>query len=94
MIEALVDSHESSNAESEKLQVKDVVQGKGRGLVLLLHGPPGVGKTLTAETIATATVGIDISIVPLSPGHVQCQLAKTTSLTFLLPRENHFSSSA
>ncbi|KAF2174396.1 hypothetical protein K469DRAFT_648321, partial [Zopfia rhizophila CBS 207.26] len=27
----------------------DFVDGKGRGRVLLLHGPPGVGKTLTAE---------------------------------------------
>jgi hypothetical protein len=26
----------------------DMIQGKGRGLVFLLHGPPGVGKTLTA----------------------------------------------
>ncbi|KAF6816154.1 hypothetical protein CMUS01_12327 [Colletotrichum musicola] len=33
----------------------DVVEGKGQGLVILLHGPPGVGKTLTAETVALAT---------------------------------------
>jgi hypothetical protein len=33
----------------------DVIEGKGQGLVVLLHGPPGVGKTLTAETIALAT---------------------------------------
>lgn len=26
----------------------DLIKGKGRGLVLLLHGPPGVGKTYTA----------------------------------------------
>jgi hypothetical protein len=26
----------------------DVIEGKGRGIVMLLHGPPGVGKTLTA----------------------------------------------
>jgi Cdc6-like AAA superfamily ATPase len=26
----------------------DFVRGKGRGLVILLHGPPGTGKTLTA----------------------------------------------
>ncbi|KAH7230146.1 P-loop containing nucleoside triphosphate hydrolase protein [Fusarium redolens] len=30
----------------------DIVQGKGRGINFLLYGPPGVGKTLTAETIA------------------------------------------
>lgn len=30
----------------------DVIQGKGRGMILLLTGPPGVGKTLTAESTA------------------------------------------
>nr|XP_023907899.1 uncharacterized protein LOC112019614 [Quercus suber]POF16364.1 atpase family aaa domain-containing protein 3b [Quercus suber] len=30
----------------------DIVKGKGKGLVMVLHGPPGVGKTLTAETVA------------------------------------------
>jgi len=27
----------------------DVITGKGGGIIFLLHGPPGVGKTLTAE---------------------------------------------
>lgn len=27
---------------------QDIVPGKGGGVVILLHGPPGVGKTLTA----------------------------------------------
>lgn len=30
----------------------DVIEGKGGGCIFLLHGPPGQGKTLTAETIA------------------------------------------
>ncbi|KAK1831643.1 hypothetical protein QBC39DRAFT_350549 [Podospora conica] len=30
----------------------DIVQGKGNGLIFLLHGAPGLGKTTTAEGIA------------------------------------------
>ncbi|KAM0797092.1 P-loop containing nucleoside triphosphate hydrolase protein [Usnea florida] len=33
----------------------DLIKGKGKGLVFLLHGPPGVGKTYTAESIADRT---------------------------------------
>jgi SpoVK/Ycf46/Vps4 family AAA+-type ATPase len=44
--------HERENAIPSSL---DVIEGKGKGLAILLHGPPGVGKTLTAETIALAT---------------------------------------
>ncbi|KAF2660315.1 P-loop containing nucleoside triphosphate hydrolase protein [Lophiostoma macrostomum CBS 122681] len=32
--------------------LEDIVAGKGTGLVFLLSGPPGLGKTLTAECIA------------------------------------------
>ncbi|KAM0302826.1 hypothetical protein ACHAO8_011542 [Botrytis cinerea] len=30
----------------------DVIPGKGNGLIILLHGGPGTGKTLTAESVA------------------------------------------
>ena len=33
----------------------DLVRGKGEGLVVLLHGAPGVGKTSTAECVADST---------------------------------------
>ncbi|KAJ2989987.1 hypothetical protein NUW58_g3183 [Xylaria curta] len=46
LIMALVRSHALSPPSNE------VIKGKGRGLNLLLHGPPGVGKTFTAECIA------------------------------------------
>jgi hypothetical protein len=57
MIQALVESHASKSKKmgEQQNEVRDVVKGKGEGLVILLHGPPGVGKTLTAETIAEAT---------------------------------------
>ncbi|KAH6621735.1 hypothetical protein C7974DRAFT_314820 [Boeremia exigua] len=47
----------SAGAESSESKSKsiDIIEGKGQGLVILLHGPPGVGKTLTAETIALTT---------------------------------------
>lgn len=55
---AFVRNHQftRSSADSAAPQRSlDVIQGKGAGLAILLHGPPGVGKTLTAETIALAT---------------------------------------
>jgi SpoVK/Ycf46/Vps4 family AAA+-type ATPase len=42
-----------AKAQSKKLDAfDDVVQGKGRGIIMQLAGPPGVGKTLTAESVA------------------------------------------
>jgi len=37
---------------NNKNRFDDVIQGKGRGIIMLLSGPPGVGKTLTAESVA------------------------------------------
>ncbi|KAL8957512.1 MAG: hypothetical protein Q9193_005236 [Seirophora villosa] len=51
MIRTLVENH----AEMAHKRVPDIVEGKGNGLVILLHGPPGVGKSLTAECVAKAT---------------------------------------
>ena len=33
----------------------DIIRGKGLGTIFLLHGPPGVGKTATAEAISELT---------------------------------------
>ncbi len=43
MILSLVQVH-----EDRRLDFDDVIKGKGKGMVFLLHGEPGVGKTLTA----------------------------------------------
>lgn len=47
LIEMLVREHSSTNDNFD-----DFVKNKGRGLIGLLSGPPGVGKTLTVEAIA------------------------------------------
>ena len=53
LIRALVHCHEQ-NATSASAGGRgyDIIAGKGEGLIFLLHGPPGVGKTLTAEAVA------------------------------------------
>lgn len=38
-----------AEAHNSDLDFDDFVQGKGQGLVINLFGPPGVGKTLSAE---------------------------------------------
>ena len=44
VVKALVESHMK---EQEEGGFDDVIKGKGKGLISILHGPPGVGKTLT-----------------------------------------------
>ncbi|KAF4631372.1 hypothetical protein G7Y89_g6766 [Cudoniella acicularis] len=45
--------HTSDNSDDEMDEFSmDLVKGKGKGLIILLHGVPGVGKTSTAECVA------------------------------------------
>lgn len=48
LIKALVTSRRNNASKT----IDDVIQGKGKGLVTVLHGSPGTGKTLTAEGIS------------------------------------------
>jgi SpoVK/Ycf46/Vps4 family AAA+-type ATPase len=41
-----------SLVENTQTSFSDIISGKGGGCIFLLHGSPGVGKTLTAEAIA------------------------------------------
>lgn len=56
---ALVQGHERPRDSQARidgaLSSVDLVQGKGRGLIILLHGEPGVGKTSTAECVSAHT---------------------------------------
>ncbi|XEV04591.1 hypothetical protein FSHL1_009878 [Fusarium sambucinum] len=53
MVKSLVIQHfRSKQASFTKDEQTDLIKGKGKGLIMLLHGAPGVGKTTTAEGIA------------------------------------------
>lgn len=51
IIKALVTVHVAAGTKP----TTDIIEGKGNGLIMLLHGSPGTGKTLTAESIAEYT---------------------------------------
>ncbi|KAK4054118.1 hypothetical protein OIV83_001143 [Microbotryomycetes sp. JL201] len=50
IIRSLVTVHAASDLKGRLMT--DVVEGKGNGLIMALHGTPGTGKTLTAEAVA------------------------------------------
>ncbi|KAK6544314.1 hypothetical protein TWF694_001014 [Orbilia ellipsospora] len=50
LVKALVESHQNSNTNFD-----DFIAGKGKGLICCLHGSPGCGKTMTAESVAEFT---------------------------------------
>ncbi|WAO87190.1 AAA domain-containing protein [Fusarium falciforme] len=53
MVKSLVIQHfRSRQTAFTKDEQTDLIKGKGKGLIMLLHGAPGVGKTTTAEGIA------------------------------------------
>lgn len=47
----LVQAAVMSHGQKPSVQA-DLISDKGQGLLILLHGGPGTGKTLTAESIA------------------------------------------
>jgi SpoVK/Ycf46/Vps4 family AAA+-type ATPase len=76
LIRELVESHTSGNGK--KPLMEDIMKEKGKGLVILLHGPPGVGKTLTAESVAQLAgkplFSVSPSDIGLNPTEVEQNL--------------------
>lgn len=61
-MQSLVETHsrgsrpiEDTIGDQDTGRQDDLVRGKGKGVILLLHGVPGVGKTSTAECVAEYT---------------------------------------
>jgi hypothetical protein len=48
-----INEEHKTHFQKQRLNL-DLIRGKGSGLVILLHGAPGVGKTATAEAVAQA----------------------------------------
>jgi len=78
----------------------DIISGKGGGCIFLLHGSPGVGKTLTAESIAellhkplysvsVGELGTDTTTLEESLGKI-LELASTWKAVILLDEADIF----
>ncbi|RAH41704.1 uncharacterized protein BO95DRAFT_517751 [Aspergillus brunneoviolaceus CBS 621.78] len=54
MVQSLVQAHFRHRREEalDRNSQADLIRGKSKGLIILLHGAPGVGKTSTAECVA------------------------------------------
>lgn len=78
----------------------DIIEGKGKGMIIQLNGPPGVGKTLSAEAVAETMrvplYTISAGDLGLDPGKVQIglsnafQLARNWSAVLLLDEADVF----
>ncbi|KAK4212750.1 P-loop containing nucleoside triphosphate hydrolase protein [Rhypophila decipiens] len=70
--------------EDERLIFDDFVKGKGRGMVFLLYGDPGTGKTLTAESISDyckkPLLRLDASTLGTSVDSVETGLTRAFNL--------------
>lgn len=79
LLKNLVTEHAKTNNP-----IDDLIPGKGNGLVVLLHGPPGVGKTLTAESLAMLAnkplYSVSMSDVGISPVTVERNFSRIFEL--------------
>ncbi|KAL1873039.1 hypothetical protein Daus18300_004181 [Diaporthe australafricana] len=88
LVKSLVRSHFEKQSlrrqESSANLDQDFIRGKGAGLVMLLHGVPGVGKTTTAEAVALHTrkplFTITSGDLGFTPAEVEIALKETFRL--------------
>ncbi|KAK5119695.1 hypothetical protein LTR85_007271 [Meristemomyces frigidus] len=64
--------------EEKGAQTFDLIHNKGKGLVILLHGAPGVGKTSTAESVA---IQLKRPLLPITCGDLGSEYATTVETT-------------
>ncbi|KAH7310199.1 aaa family ATPase [Rhexocercosporidium sp. MPI-PUGE-AT-0058] len=84
VISSLVEDHFMKKSTERKDGVErmslDWIKGKGKGLFILLHGVPGVGKTATAEAVAQASgkplFAITCGDLGLTPTEVELALRR------------------
>ncbi|RWA11929.1 hypothetical protein EKO27_g3176 [Xylaria grammica] len=80
-----VQAHAMSGKRSQGLD--DFAPGKGRGLVIMLYGQPGVGKTLTAESVAQMTskplLSVGVSDIGIEGDKVELNLQRIFALAGL-----------
>ena len=88
IVKALVKSHAlGSHPKSRDNQQIDLIRGKGKGLIILLHGVPGVGKTSTAESVASFTGRPLFPITCGDIGQTASEVEQNLEATFLLARK-------
>ena len=88
IVKALVKSHAlGSRSENRNRQQIDLIRGKGKGLIILLHGVPGVGKTSTAESVASYTGRPLFPITCGDIGQTAYDVEKNLEAIFLLARK-------
>jgi hypothetical protein len=78
LIRELVESHNSGTGK--KPLMEDIMKERGKGLVILLHGPPGAGKTLTAESVAQLVGKPLFSVSPSDIGLNAAEVEQTSRL--------------
>lgn len=98
IVQSLIDTHFSQD-KARDTQF-DLVRDKGKGVIILLHGVPGVGKTATAECVAASNqrplLPITCGDLGLKPQEVEAtlqtsfQLAQAWNCVMLLDEADVF----